>query len=83
VIGARPPKVSPEAVKRVMGNPPDFIAVSYLPAWRAGRISSASLACGVVAALGHSRYDLAVVDEVAGLLEGLGYGEEPISAVFV
>ena len=78
-----PTKVTPEMVRRIMGAPPDFIAMSYLPAWRAGRISTAALACGVAAALRYSPYDGEVVDEITNILERLGYGDEPVSAVFV
>ncbi len=80
MIAARPPRVTPEMVRRVMHDPPDFIAMSYLPAWRSGRFSTRVLAYGVAAALGLSAYDREAVDEVAGILEGLGYTNEPISA---
>ncbi len=80
MIAARPPRVTPEAVERVMHDPPDFIQMSYLPAWRSGRFSTRALAYGVVAACGLSAYDRAVVDEVVEILEGLGYTDEPISA---
>jgi len=66
-----------------MDNPPDFIERSYLPAWRAGRFSTEALAGGGVAALGHSPYNSAIVDEVTRHLEGLGYTDELIAAVFL
>ncbi len=78
---SRPPKVSAEAVRRVMDAPPRWLASSYIPAWRAGRISTTALTCGVVAALGMSVYDPGLVDEVAGILASVGYGDEAVSAV--
>ena len=75
-------RVTIEQVRRVMDAPPDFIEVSYLPAWRAGRISTADLAHGVTATLGHSPYDGEMVDQVSRHLEALGYGE-PVAAVWV
>jgi hypothetical protein len=75
--------VSVEQVRGVMDAPPDFIEVSYLPAWRAGRISTDALACGVVAALRHSPYDGEVVDEVTNVLVSLGYGAGGVAAVRV
>ncbi len=82
MIGARPPRVSVEQVRQIMQDPPDFIAMSYLPAWRAGRFSTEVLAYGVVAALGRSAYDDELVVEVAGILSGLGYGDV-VAAVWV
>ena len=82
MIGARPSKVTPEMVRMIMRKPPDFIEMSYLPAWRAGRISTTALAGAVVAALRHSPYNGEVVDEVARHLEGLGYGDE-VAATWV
>jgi hypothetical protein len=48
VISARPPKVTHEAVREIMSAPPYWLAGSYLPAWRAGRISTAALVEGEV-----------------------------------
>jgi hypothetical protein len=73
VIGARPPKVSPEMVRGVMDQPPYWLAGSYLPAYRRGRCSLAGLAYAVTAALKLSPYDDDVVDEVAQIMRGLGY----------
>jgi hypothetical protein len=75
-------RVSAEQVRGVMHDPPDFIAMSYLPAWRSGRFSTRGLACGVVAALGMSVYDPGLVDEVTSILVSLGYGNEAVSAVW-
>ena len=83
MIGARQPKVTAEMVRRVMDAPPDFIEKSYLPAWRAGRISTTALACGVVAALGRSAYDDSTVDVVVmNILVNMGYADEPVSALW-
>ena len=80
MIAARPPKVTTEMVRGLMDAPPYWLAGSYIPAWKAGRIPTVSLAFGVVAALGHSPYDAEVVDEVASILVSLSYTHEPISA---
>jgi hypothetical protein len=68
-----PSKVAPEAVERILENPPHWLAGSYLPAYRRGRCSLAGLACAVTAALKLSPYDDDVVDEVAEIMRGLGY----------
>jgi len=70
-------------VRMIMRKPPDFIEMSYLPAWRAGRISTTALAGAVVAALRHSPYNGEVVDEVTEILVNMGYGDEAVSAVWV
>ena len=68
-------KVTPEAVKRVMDRPPQWLAGSYLPAYKSGRYSLEVLALGIVAALGRSAYDQEVVREVMSILSRLGYGD--------
>ena len=73
MIGARPPKVSPEMVRGVMDQPPYWMAGSYLPAYRRGRYSLVALTYAVTATLEFSPYDDEVVDEVARILRGLGY----------
>ena len=70
---ARPPRVSPAAVERLLENPPYWLAGSYLPAYRRGRCSLAGLAYAVTAALKLSPYDDDVVDEIAEIMRGLGY----------
>ena len=70
---ARPPRVSPAAVDRLLENPPYWLAGSYLPAYRRGRCSLGALAYAVTAALKLSPYDDDVVDEVARILRGSGY----------
>ena len=75
-----PPKVSAEQVREIMDSPPYWLEGSYILAWRAGRISNTALACGVVAALGMSVYTPGLVDEVAGILASVGYGDEAVSA---
>ena len=45
-------RVSAEAVRRVMENPPVWLAASYISAYKSGRYSLEVLALGVVAALG-------------------------------
>jgi hypothetical protein len=64
-----------------MDAPPVWIERAYLPAWRANRISSADLACGVVAALGMSPYDDEAVGDAVRHLEHLGYGDR-VAAVW-
>ncbi len=83
MIGARQPKVTAEQVRRVMDAPPYWLSGSYLPAYRDGRLSVEVLAYAVTAALSYSPYNGEVVDEVTSILEGLGYGDEPVSAVWV
>ena len=83
MIGAHPPRVTPERVREIMDRPPVWLAGSYLPAWRSGRFSTRGLACGVVAALGRSSYSDDDVDEVMSILVSLGYTEEPISAAIL
>ncbi len=74
-------RVSAERVRAIMDRPPRWLAGSYIPAWRAGRIPLSALACGVVAALGMSVYTPGLVDEVVGILASVGYGDEAVSAV--
>jgi hypothetical protein len=83
VIGARPPRVTVEQVRAIMDQPPYWLAGSYLPAYKSGRYSLEVLAYGVTAALRHSSYDGEVVDEVVSVLEGLGYGDEGVTALWV
>ena len=78
MIGA--PKVTPAAVRRILEAPPDFIEMSYLPAWRAGRVSTEALAGAVVAALGGRPYDDEEFKRAMDILEDLGYGDEPARA---
>ena len=73
MIGARPPKVSPEMVRGVMDQPPYWMAGSYLPAYRRGRHTLGVLGYAVTAALKLSPYDDDVVDEIVDILRGLGY----------
>ncbi len=81
MIGA--PKVTAGMVREIMNAPPDFIEYSYLPAWRAGRISTEGMAGAVVAAMGMRPYrDARAVDEVAEILYDLGYGDEPASVLY-
>ncbi len=81
--GTTPRCVTPEMVRGVWDNPPEFIAKSHLPAWRAGRrFSTEAFAGGVVAALERSPYSVGDVDAVLEILRGMGYGAEPISAVW-
>jgi hypothetical protein len=83
VNGTRPPKVTVAMVRAIMDRPPVWLARSYIPAHKSGRYPLEVLAYAVVAALRHSPYDAATVDEVACHLEHLGYGDEPVSAVWV
>jgi hypothetical protein len=80
---APPPKVTPEAVERLLENPPAWLAGSYLPAYRRGRYTLEVLAYAVTAALKLSAYDDDVVDEVADILRGLGYRESCAPSPFV
>jgi hypothetical protein len=70
-------------VRGVMDAPPQWLAASYLPAYKSGRYSTRDLALAVTAALSYSPYNDGVVGEVARHLQALGYGEEPVAAVWV
>ncbi len=71
-----------ETVAAVMARPPYWLAGSYLPAYKSGRCSLEALAYAVVAALGRSSYSVDDVDAVLEIMLGMGYGAEPISAVW-
>ena len=68
-------RVSAEAVRRVMENPPVWLAASYISAYKSGRYSLEVLALGVVAACGGSAYDQEAVDVAMNTLVSLGYGD--------
>ena len=83
MIGARPSKVTPEAVRGVLDRQPYWLAGSYLLAFKSGRYSLEVLAFAVVAACGGSAYDDEAVGAVTNILVNMGYGDEPASAVFL
>jgi hypothetical protein len=74
--------VTAEQVRRVMDAPPYWLAGSYIPAYKSGRISTTALAYAATAGPSYSPHDSATVDEVARHLEHLGYGDE-VAAVWV
>jgi len=78
-----PHRVTPETVRQILHDPPDFIEYSYLPAWRAGRFTTEDLAYAVTAALEQSPYNDGDVDAVLEIMIDMGYGEETKSAVWV
>ena len=75
-------RVSADAVRRVLHDPPYWLSGSYLAAYQDGRLSVEVLAYAVTAALSYSPYDPATVGEVTSILEGMGYGDE-VAAVLV
>jgi hypothetical protein len=72
--------VTPEQVREVMDQPPYWLAGSYLPGYKSGRISTTVLAGAVVAACGGSAYDDESVRVAEGALERLGYGDGVVAA---
>ncbi len=75
-------RVSADAVRRVVENPPRWLSGSYLQAYRDGRLSVEVLALGVVAAYGGSVHDQEALDVAMSTLVGMGYGDE-VAAVLV
>ena len=65
--------MTPEAVERILADPPRWLEGSYLAAYRRGRYSLEVLAYAVTATLKLSPYDDDVVDEVAEIMRALGY----------
>ena len=63
-------RVTPEQVRGVLKSSPDFIEMSYLPAWRAGRISTAALACSGCGERHPHRALLEATEDDLGVFEG-------------